>query len=168
VESPWWKSNERHSNVSSKITNKILSFIKKNGPVTSRLLPDLGKTGNKKNSALALELLWTKCQIVSFRNNSREKLYTVPERFLSPDMWNQISSILVPKTETSDSEDEEVEQSDSEEEEEEEEEKPTKKVKNSTSKKLKIEEELNEEGFTPFLIISKAIQRATNLSNGLS
>ena len=100
VESSWWKTDERHSEIPSQVTKKVLDFIRENGPINSRQLPNFGITktkhgNNKKWSALALELLWTKCQIVSFRNKTREKLYDVPEKFLSKDLWSQISSITI-------------------------------------------------------------------------
>ncbi len=36
-----------------------------------------------KKSMMALDVLWTTCQIVAFRTNSREKFYHVPEKFFA-------------------------------------------------------------------------------------
>lgn len=92
AETPWWQHGERERRVPKKLIGVVLSEIGERGPVTARDLTDHGAvepldwsgwTGTGKLTTMALEILWTRCDIVVCgRTESGSKLYDVPERAL--------------------------------------------------------------------------------------
>jgi uncharacterized protein len=86
----WWRHAEREERVPPKVVNAVLNEVRARGPISARELTDHGKvvpidwsgwTGTAKTTSMALELLWTRCDIVvSGRTESGAKIYDVPER----------------------------------------------------------------------------------------
>ncbi|MBK5258753.1 MAG: winged helix DNA-binding domain-containing protein [Thermoanaerobaculia bacterium] len=92
AETPWWRHREREQRVPRKLVDAVLSEIREHGPVSARDLTDHGTVvpidwsgwmGTKKTTSMAVEILWTRCEIViAGRNESGAKLYDIPERAL--------------------------------------------------------------------------------------
>ncbi|HEX2834178.1 MAG TPA: winged helix DNA-binding domain-containing protein [Thermoanaerobaculia bacterium] len=92
AQTPWWRHGERESRVPKALVDSVLQEIRERGPLTARALTDHGSvapidwsgwTGTSKATSMALEILWTRCDIVvAGRTESREKLYDIPSRAL--------------------------------------------------------------------------------------
>lgn len=92
AETPWWQHGERERRVPKKLTQAVLAEIRTKGPVTVRDLTDHGAVepldwsgwkGTGKLTSMALEILWTRCDIVVCgRTGNGSKVYDVPERAL--------------------------------------------------------------------------------------
>jgi len=91
AQAPWWRHAEREQRVPAKIVNAVLEEVRERGPVTARDLTDHGKVdpidwagwkGTGKATSMALEMLWTRCDIVVSRDRSGTKLYDIPRRAL--------------------------------------------------------------------------------------
>lgn len=92
AETPWWQHRERERRVPKKLTQALLAEIRTKGPVTARDLTDHGAVepldwsgwkGTGKLTSMALEILWTRCDIVVCgRTGNGSKIYDVPERAL--------------------------------------------------------------------------------------
>lgn len=90
AETPWWQHGEREKRVAPKVVQAVLEEIRKDGPLTARELTDHGAVkpldwsgwmGTSKATQMALEILWTRCEIVvAGRTESGQKIYDVPER----------------------------------------------------------------------------------------
>jgi uncharacterized protein YcaQ len=88
----WWRHGEREQRVAPELVASVLEEIRERGPVTARDLTDHGSvdpidwsgwTGTAKATSMALEILWTRCDIVvAGRTESGAKVYDVPERAL--------------------------------------------------------------------------------------
>ncbi|MEA2489049.1 MAG: uncharacterized protein QOH21_841, partial [Acidobacteriota bacterium] len=94
AQTPWWRHDEREQRVPPQVVEAMLAEIRAHGPVTARDLPDHGSvepidwsgwSGTKKITSMALEILWTRCDVVvAGRTENGAKLYDVPERALTP------------------------------------------------------------------------------------
>lgn len=92
AQTPWWKHADREKRVPKNTTNAVLAEVKARGPLTARDLTDHGAveaidwsgwSGTSKATSMALELLWTTCDVVvSGRTPNGAKIYDVPERSL--------------------------------------------------------------------------------------
>lgn len=90
----WWRHAEREQRVPPELVRAVLEEIRARGPVTARELTDHGSVdpidwagwmGTKKATSMAIEILWTNCDVVvAGRTESGAKLYDVPERVLEP------------------------------------------------------------------------------------
>jgi uncharacterized protein YcaQ len=90
AQTPWWQHGERERRVQPKLVQAVLEEIRERGPITARELTDHGSvepidwsgwTGTAKATSMALEILWTRCDIVvTGRTDSGAKIYDVPER----------------------------------------------------------------------------------------
>lgn len=86
----WWRHDERAERVPQKLVAAVLEEVRERGPLTARELTDHGSVepidwagwmGTKKASSMALEILWTVCDVVvAGRTESGAKLYDIPER----------------------------------------------------------------------------------------
>lgn len=86
----WWRHTEREERVPPKIVEAVLHEVRERGPISARELTDHGSvapidwsgwTGTAKTTSMALELLWTRCDIVvSGRTESGAKIYDIPSR----------------------------------------------------------------------------------------
>ncbi len=90
AQTPWWSHGERERRVAPELVRAVLEEIRERGPLTARELTDHGAvepldwsgwTGTAKATSMAVEILWTLCDVVvAGRTDSREKIYDVPER----------------------------------------------------------------------------------------
>ena len=88
AQTPWWRHDEREKRVPAKLVNAVFEEIKERGPVTAAELTDHGSvepidwsgwTGTAKATSMALEILWTRCDVVvAGRTESGAKIYDVP------------------------------------------------------------------------------------------
>ena len=91
----WWRHGEREERVPKHLVASILAEVRERGPLTARDLTDHGAvqpidwsgwTGTSKATSMALEILWTRCDIVvAGRTPGGAKVYDVPERALRVD-----------------------------------------------------------------------------------
>lgn len=92
AQTPWWGHGERERRVAPKLVRAVLEEIREHGPLTAKEITDHGEvepldwsgwTGTGKATSMALEILWTRCEIVvTGRNESGAKIYDIPERAL--------------------------------------------------------------------------------------
>ena len=91
VETPWWRHSERMKRLDRGLVDAVLAEVSERGPVTARQLEHRGKvepidwSGWKSTSSatkLALDILWTRCDVVIAGKRGREKLFDVPARAL--------------------------------------------------------------------------------------
>ncbi|HEX8170295.1 MAG TPA: crosslink repair DNA glycosylase YcaQ family protein [Thermoanaerobaculia bacterium] len=92
AETPWWRHGERERRLPPRLIASVLEEIRTRGPLTARDLTDHGAVepidwsgwkGTAKATSMALEVLWTRCDVVvAGRTDSGAKLYDVPERAL--------------------------------------------------------------------------------------
>ena len=85
----WWRHAEREQRVPRELVEAVLQEIRECGPVSARELTDHGSVapidwsgwkGTAKATTMALEILWTRCDIVvAGRTESGAKLYDVPK-----------------------------------------------------------------------------------------
>ena len=89
-ETPWWQHGERERRVPVELVQAVLDEVRERGPLTARDLTDHGSVepldwsgwkGTAKATSMALEILWTRCDIVvAGRTESGSKIYDMPER----------------------------------------------------------------------------------------
>jgi uncharacterized protein YcaQ len=90
AQTPWWQHGERERRVRPKLVRAVLDEIREHGPLSARELTDHGAVepldwsgwkGTAKATSMAVEILWTRCDIVVVgRTESGGKIYDVPER----------------------------------------------------------------------------------------
>lgn len=94
VQAPWWRLGERIRRVDEALVADVLAEVESRGPVTSGALEDRGRVepidwsgwrGTSRATAMALEILWTRCQVVVHSRGPDGKRYDVPRRAL-PDV----------------------------------------------------------------------------------
>src|SRR5688572_708351 len=68
----WWRHSEREERVPKKLVDAVLAEVRERGPVSARDLTDHGTVtpidwsgwmGTKKATTMALEILWTRCDV---------------------------------------------------------------------------------------------------------
>jgi uncharacterized protein YcaQ len=91
IETPWWRSSVRAQRVPSRTLDAVLDEVRERGPITAGELTDHGSVepidwsgwrGTSRAAKMALEILWTRCDVVVCGRRGREKLYDVPSRAL--------------------------------------------------------------------------------------
>lgn len=92
AQAPWWRHSEREQRVPPALIAAVHDEIRARGPVTARDITDHGSVqpidwsgwkGTAKATSMAIEILWTRCDIVvAGRTPAGAKLYDVPERAL--------------------------------------------------------------------------------------
>lgn len=92
AQTPWWQHGERERRVQPKLVRAVLDEIRERGPISVRELTDHGSVepidwsgwkGTAKATSMAVEMLWTVCDIVvTGRTESAAKIYDLPERSL--------------------------------------------------------------------------------------
>lgn len=95
VSTPWWRLTERARRVPQSVLDAVLDEIAERGPRTSAELTDHGAVealdwhgwkGTGRMTTMALEILWTRCQVVvAGRRSDGAKLFDLPSRAL-PDV----------------------------------------------------------------------------------
>lgn len=94
TEAPWWRLNSRLERLDSSVLEAVFTMVSERGPLTSHDLGDLGRVeaidwsgwkGTPKAGTMALEVLWTRCQIVvTGRSANGHRVFDLPERALGP------------------------------------------------------------------------------------
>jgi uncharacterized protein YcaQ len=89
-ETPWWQHGERERRVPRELVQAVFDEVREHGPLSARELTDHGSVepldwsgwkGTAKATSMALEILWTRCDIVvAGRTESGAKIYDLPER----------------------------------------------------------------------------------------
>ncbi|MGA7615121.1 MAG: winged helix DNA-binding domain-containing protein [Thermoanaerobaculia bacterium] len=94
AQAPWWRHHEREARVEPRAVEAVLEEIRERGPLTLREMTDHGSVmpldwsgwmGTSKATTMALEILWTRCEVVvAGRDASGAKIYDIPSRTLGP------------------------------------------------------------------------------------
>jgi uncharacterized protein YcaQ len=113
IETSWFKTEKKKSQISEKELETLLKYVAENGPVRANKLPDIGKVkpqewdgwkvrcitpttltykSTAKKSSTALDVLWTQCKVVAFRTAQREKCYQLPESFFAEEIATSLST----------------------------------------------------------------------------
>jgi len=88
-ETPWWRLSERMRRLPKGTVEAVLEEIRERGPVTPGELTDRGAVepldwsgwrGTGRAVVMAIEVLWTRCEVVVCGRTEQGKLYDVPER----------------------------------------------------------------------------------------
>jgi uncharacterized protein YcaQ len=94
AETDWWSLKSRTERLPKGIVQEVLALVEAHGPVNAATLDQLGGFGRVKpmdwsgwkgtarTSAMALEVLWTRCEVVVASREKRGKLWDVPRRTL--------------------------------------------------------------------------------------
>jgi uncharacterized protein YcaQ len=93
AQTPWWRLGERLERLPPTVLEKVLAEVEALGPVTPGDLVDHGRVepldwdgwkGTPRATSMALEVLWTRCQVVVTGRGDRPgtKRYDVPRRAL--------------------------------------------------------------------------------------
>lgn len=91
AQTPWWRLGERVRRLPDGILEEVLEEVQAKGPVTADGLTDRGRVepldwdgwkGTARATAMALEVLWTRCQVVVCGRHEGRRLYDVPQRAL--------------------------------------------------------------------------------------
>jgi hypothetical protein len=89
AETPWWRLAERLKRLPPGLVEEVLEEIRARGPVTPDDLTDRGKVepldwsgwkGTGRAVVMAIEVLWTRCEVVVCGRTERGMLYDIPER----------------------------------------------------------------------------------------
>jgi uncharacterized protein YcaQ len=90
-ETPWWHLATRLERLPARVLEAVLEEVAARGPLTAAELTDHGAVkpldwsgwkGTGKATSMALEVLWTRCQVVVCGRGPGGKRYDVPERAL--------------------------------------------------------------------------------------
>lgn len=94
VETPWWRHSERMKKLPASLLDDVRAEVVERGPSIAGALSDRGRAealdwsgwkGTGSLTALALEVLWTRCELVVGARDARgRRLYDTPERALGP------------------------------------------------------------------------------------
>ncbi|MCB9547710.1 MAG: AlkZ family DNA glycosylase [Myxococcales bacterium] len=93
VETPWWRSGERHRRVPPAVVEAVLAEVHARGPLTPADLSERGRVdpidwggwkGTARLATMALEILWTRCDVVTCGRRGNQRLFDVPARALGP------------------------------------------------------------------------------------
>lgn len=90
-ETPWWRTATRLERLPEGVLEAVLAEVEARGPVTAADLSDHGAVkpldwsgwkGTGRATSMALEVLWTRCEVVVCGRSPGGKLYDVPHRAL--------------------------------------------------------------------------------------
>ena len=90
-ETPWWNLATRLERLPSSVLEAVLEEVAAKGPISAAELTDHGAVqplnwngwkSTGKATSMALEVLWTRCQVVVCGRGAGGKRYDVPERAL--------------------------------------------------------------------------------------
>lgn len=91
AETAWWRLRERLRKVSEATLAAVRQEIEHGGPQSARELTDHGSVvpmdwsgwkGTGRATSMALEILWSRCEIVVSQRDGRNKRYDLPSRSL--------------------------------------------------------------------------------------
>lgn len=110
IETPWWRHSERMKKLDAGIVGDVLAEVAARGPVSARSLEHRGAVapmdwagwkGTSSATKLAVEVLWTRCEVVVAGREGRDKLYDIPSRALpevhQADAPSDFSSWAIPE-----------------------------------------------------------------------
>lgn len=89
AQTPWWSLQYRLQRLPGGLLEEVLREVREKGPITPRALTDRGKVrpmdwngwkGTSRAVSMALEVLWTRCDVVVCGRTPDGKLFDVPER----------------------------------------------------------------------------------------
>ncbi|MCA9541326.1 MAG: YcaQ family DNA glycosylase [Myxococcales bacterium] len=89
VQTPWWRLTERLKRLDEGVVEAVLAEVTARGPLTASEMGDHGRVealdwsgwkGTAKAATMALEVLWTRCQVVVRGRNKGARVYDLPER----------------------------------------------------------------------------------------
>ncbi len=89
AETPWWRLGDRLERLAPQVLERVLEEVATRGPVSAAALADHGRVepldwdgwkGTPKATSMALEVLWTRCQVVVCGRDP--KRYDIPIRAL--------------------------------------------------------------------------------------
>ncbi len=92
AETPWWRLAERSKRVPPEVVADVLAELEDRGPLRAKELTDQGRVrpidwhgwkSTSKRATMALQILWTRCQVVVCGRRGRDKVYDVPRRALA-------------------------------------------------------------------------------------
>jgi uncharacterized protein YcaQ len=92
-EAPWWRVSARQERLPKGVVEAVLAEVREIGPATAAQLTHHGHVealdwhgwrGTGRATSMALEVLWTRCEVVVAGRSGRGKVYDVPERALGP------------------------------------------------------------------------------------
>jgi len=95
AETPWWRLSERVKRLPKGLVESVLEEIRLRGPITVQALEHRGAVtaidwsgwkGTTSATRMAIEVLWTRCQVVVCGRKKNTKLFDIPERALPH--WN--------------------------------------------------------------------------------
>ncbi len=91
AQTPWWRLGDRLQRLPAGMIEDVLSEVRERGPVSVDELAHRGEVepidwsgwkGTGRATAMAIEVLWTRCQVVVCGRKGKARLYDVPERAL--------------------------------------------------------------------------------------
>lgn len=91
AQAPWWRLEERLKRLPEAVLHAVLKEVEELGPASAKTLTDHGPVvpidwsgwkGTGRATAMALEVLWTRCQVVVCGRAPGGKVYDVPRRAL--------------------------------------------------------------------------------------
>ena len=91
AQTPWWRLGDRLERLPAGVIEAVRDEIAARGPLSASELTDHGPVeaidwsgwkGTSKAASMALEVLWTRCEIVVAGRSARGKLFDVPARAL--------------------------------------------------------------------------------------
>ncbi len=93
LQAPWWRLDERLQRIDEGLIAAVLEELRARGPLTVEEMEDRGRVealdwagwkGTSSATRMAMEVLWTRCEVVVCGRQGRRKLYDLPERALGP------------------------------------------------------------------------------------
>ncbi len=105
LETPWWRLTTRLERLPPSVLRAVLEELEARGPLTAAELTDHGAVqpldwsgwkGTGKATSMALEVLWTRCEIVVCGRGPGGKRYDVPHRAL-PDVARAAPGYTTPE-----------------------------------------------------------------------
>lgn len=91
AETPWWRLSERLKRLPPKVLEEVLHEIEARGPLCPSDLTDRGRVnpldwsgwkGTGRAASMALEVLWTRCQVVVCGRTRNTRYFDIPSRAL--------------------------------------------------------------------------------------
>jgi uncharacterized protein YcaQ len=88
---PWWRLSERLKRIPAGVLEAVKQQVLDEGPVSARELRDHGRVepldwsgwkGTGRMTTMALEVLWTRCEVAVHSREGKLKRYAAPERAL--------------------------------------------------------------------------------------
>ena len=92
TQTPWWRLSTRLERIPADVIERVRDEVERRGPVTPDDLVDHGEVapidwsgwrGTSRATVMALEVLWTRCEVVVCGRDARGKRYDVPRRALA-------------------------------------------------------------------------------------